>query len=128
MRCIEETGTSSRRERGSPGRASFAVKHIIKRFADDEGIDPGQMFLLNDPYVAAVHQSDVYIMALVHVDGRLVAWSATFVHVMDIGARSPGWLLARVRPRCARRGFAYAGIKLIERGSCARTSSTPSRI
>src|SRR5207245_11564013 len=70
--------------------ASFAVKRIIERFEDDAGILPGDMFMLNDPYVSAIHQSDVYIISPVHHGDRLVAWSATFVHVMDIGAMSPG--------------------------------------
>ena len=48
------------------------------------------MFLLNDPYVAAVHQSDLFMISPIHYQRRLVAWSATFVHVMDIGALSPG--------------------------------------
>jgi N-methylhydantoinase B len=70
--------------------ASFAVKRIIERFERDGGIDPDDMFMLNDPYVSAIHQSDVYIISPVHYEGELVAWSATFVHVMDIGAMSPG--------------------------------------
>src|SRR5437660_9229743 len=34
--------------------ASFAVKRIIERFEKDGGIDPGDMFMLNDPYVSAI--------------------------------------------------------------------------
>ena len=50
----------------------------------------GRRVLLNDPYVAAVHQSDLFMISPIHYQDRLVAWSATFVHVMDIGALSPG--------------------------------------
>jgi N-methylhydantoinase B len=99
--------------------ASFAVKHIIKRFADDEGIEPGDMFLLNDPYVAAIHQSDVYIISPVHYEGRLVAWSATFVHVADIGAMSPGGNSPGATEVC-QEGLRIPGIKLIERGKIRR--------
>lgn len=70
--------------------AGFAVKRIIERFENDGGIEPDDVFLLNDPYLAAIHQSDMYMISPIHYQGRLVAWSATFVHVMDIGARSPG--------------------------------------
>jgi N-methylhydantoinase B len=99
--------------------ASFAVKRIIERFQDDEGIDPGDMFLLNDPYTAAIHQSDVYIMSPVHYDDRLVAWSATFVHVMDIGAMSPGGFSPGAT-EVFHEGIRIAGIKLIERGKLRR--------
>jgi N-methylhydantoinase B len=99
--------------------ASFAVKHIIKRFADDEGIDPGDMFLLNDPYVAAIHQSDVYIISPVHFEDGLVAWSATFVHVADIGAMSPGGNSPGATEVC-QEGIRIPGIKLIERGKLRR--------
>ena len=70
--------------------AGFAVKGIIERFESDGGIYPDDIFLLNDPYLAAIHQSDVYMISPIHYLDKLVGWSATFVHVMDIGAMSPG--------------------------------------
>lgn len=99
--------------------AGFAVKHIIKRFQDDEGIAPGDMFLLNDPYVAAIHQSDVYLISPIHDGDRLVAWSATFVHVMDIGAMSPGGNSPGATEIC-HEGVRIPGIKLIEQGKLRR--------
>ena len=46
--------------------AGVAVKRIIERFEKDGGIHPGDIFLLNDPYVAAIHQSDVYVVSPIH--------------------------------------------------------------
>ncbi len=99
--------------------ASVAVKRIIERFADDDGIFPGDMFLLNDPYVAAIHQSDVYVISPIHVGDRLVAWSATFVHVMDIGAMSPGGNSPNATEIC-HEGVRIPGIKFVERGKLRR--------
>jgi N-methylhydantoinase B len=99
--------------------AGFAVKRIIQRFADDEGIAPGDMFLLNDPYVAAIHQSDVYLISPIHHGDLLVGWSATFVHVMDIGAMSPGGNSPGATEIC-HEGVRIPGIKLIERGKLRR--------
>jgi N-methylhydantoinase B len=96
--------------------AGTAVKAIIKRFANEEGIHPGDMFLLNDPYVAAIHQSDVYIVSPIHYQDHLVGWSATFVHVMDIGAMSPGGNSPGATEIC-HEGVRIAGIKLIDRGT-----------
>jgi N-methylhydantoinase B len=69
--------------------AGFAVKRILERFGKEE-IFPDDVFLLNDPYLAAIHNPDVYIVAPIHYQNALVGWSATFVHVSDVGAITPG--------------------------------------
>lgn len=95
--------------------AGFAVKRIIERFEDDGGIHPDDIFLLNDPYLAAIHQSDVYMISPIHFRERLVGWSATFVHVMDIGAMSPGGNSPGATEIC-HEGIRIPGIKLVDRG------------
>ena len=95
--------------------AGVAVKRIIERFEKDGGIYPDDVFLLNDPYVAAIHQSDVYVVAPIHFKGKLMGWSATFVHVMDIGALSPGGNSPEATEIC-HEGIRIPGIKLVERG------------
>jgi N-methylhydantoinase B len=93
--------------------AAEACKSIIRRF---EGrIREGDVFLLNDPYTAALHTSDIYLVAPIHFEGRLVAWSACFVHVYDIGAMNPGGF----SPQSAdiyTEGFSSPGIKIVDRG------------
>jgi N-methylhydantoinase B len=95
--------------------AGFAVKRIIERFEDHGGIHPDDIFLLNDPYLAAIHQSDVYMISPIHFRERLVGWSATFVHVMDIGAMSPGGNSPGATEIC-HEGIRIPGIKLVDRG------------
>ncbi|HEY7560211.1 MAG TPA: hydantoinase B/oxoprolinase family protein [Candidatus Binatia bacterium] len=95
--------------------AGFAVKRIIERFENNGGINPDDIFLLNDPYLAAIHQSDVYMISPIHFRGRLVGWSATFVHVMDIGAMSPGGNSPGATEIC-HEGIRIPGIKLVDRG------------
>ncbi len=98
--------------------AGFAVRRIIERFPGtdgEDGINADDVFLLNDPYVAAVHQSDVYLISPIHYEGKLVAWSATFVHVMDIGARSPGGNSPEAT-EVFHEGLRIPGLKLIDRG------------
>jgi N-methylhydantoinase B len=99
--------------------AGFAVKRIIERFEKDGGIDPDDIFLLNDPYQAAIHQSDVYMISPIHYRECLVGWSATFVHVMDIGAMSPGGNSPGATEIC-HEGVRIPGIKLVERGRLRR--------
>jgi N-methylhydantoinase B len=95
--------------------AGFAVKRIIERFENSGGINPEDIFLLNDPYLAAIHQSDVYMISPIHFRGKLMGWSATFVHVMDIGAMSPGGNSPGATEIC-HEGIRIPGIKLVDRG------------
>jgi len=98
--------------------AGFAVKQILKSFASDE-IYPDDIFLLNDPYLAAIHQSDIYVVAPIHYRGQLVGWSATFVHVNDIGALSPGGDSPDAT-EIFHEGIRIPGLKLVEKGKLRR--------
>ena len=93
--------------------AAEACKSIIRKF---EGrIGEGDLFLLNDPYTAALHTSDIYLVSPIHHGGNLVAWSACFVHVSDIGAINPGGFAPDAQDIFTE-GFSSPGIKLVERG------------
>ena len=93
--------------------ASEATKHIIEAFEGDIG--EGDMFLLNDPYTAALHPPDVYIIRPIFFEGELQAFSASFVHVADIGAVDPGGFSPNATT-IFHEGFQTPGIKLIEGG------------
>ena len=93
--------------------AAEACKAIIRRF---EGrINAGDVFLTNCPYTAALHTSDVYLVSPIHYEGELVAWSACFVHVYDIGAMVPGGFSPDSRDIFTE-GFSSPGLKLVDRG------------
>lgn len=93
--------------------AAEACKAIIRRF---EGrIREGDVFLLNDPYTAALHTSDIYLVAPIHFDGELIAWSACFVHVYDIGAMNPGGFSPQSSDIYTE-GFSSPGIKIVDQG------------
>jgi N-methylhydantoinase B len=98
--------------------AGFAVKRIRERFSADE-IYPDDIFLLNDPYLAAIHNSDVYVIAPIHFRNELVGWSATFVHVSDVGAMTPGGDSPDAT-EVFQEGIRFPGIKLVERGRLRR--------
>jgi N-methylhydantoinase B len=95
--------------------AGFAVKRILENFGRDE-IFPDDIFLLNDPYLAAIHNPDVYIISPIHYQNQLVAWSATFVHVSDVGAITPGGDSPDAT-EIFQEGFRIPGVKLVERGT-----------
>ncbi|MEF8883975.1 MAG: hydantoinase B/oxoprolinase family protein [Haloarculaceae archaeon] len=93
--------------------ASEATKHIVERYGDD--IEEGDMFMLNDSYTAALHPPDVYIITPVFYEGELRAFSASFVHVADIGAVDPGGFSPN-STSVFHEGFQTPGIKLVEGG------------
>ena len=93
--------------------ASEATKHIIEEFEGD--IQEGDMFILNDPYTAALHPPDVYIICPIFYEGELQAFSASFVHVADIGAVDPGGFSPNATT-IFHEGFQTPGMKLIEGG------------
>jgi N-methylhydantoinase B len=94
----------------------FTVKAIIERFSKYDGVNEGDVFFLNDPYVSAIHQSDVYVISPIHFEEKLIGWSASFVHVMDIGALSPGGNSPDAKDVC-QEGIRVPGIKLVDRGN-----------
>ena len=94
--------------------AAEACKSIIRRFQGD--INEGDLFLLNDPFTAALHTSDIYLVSPIHHEGKLIAWSACFVHVYDIGAMNPGGF-APDAVDVFSEGFSSPGLKLIDKGN-----------
>jgi N-methylhydantoinase B len=56
------------------------------------GLDwaPGDMVMLNDPYLGGTHLPDVTVVAPLFAEGSLVAFVANRAHHADIGGESPG--------------------------------------
>jgi N-methylhydantoinase B len=94
--------------------AAEACKSIIRRFEGD--VNEGDLFLLNDPFTAALHTSDIYLVSPIHYKGELIAWSACFVHVYDIGAMNPGGFAPDAQDVFSE-GFSSPGLKLVDRGN-----------
>ena len=66
-----------------------AMQHVIRQY---EGrIEPGDVFIGNDPYVASgQHLPDIYIILPIFIDGALEGWSTTVAHHVDVGGIIPG--------------------------------------
>lgn len=94
--------------------ASESVKHIIEKF-DEEYINPGDMFMQNDPYTAAMHAPDMYLIAPIFHEGELRGWSSSFVHLPDNGAIDIGGFSHRATEK-VHDGFQTDGLKLVDGG------------
>lgn len=97
--------------------AGHAVRAIISKFEDD--IHDGDAFVINDPYTASFHQSDVYVLSPIFYEGAIAFWAGSFVHVMDIGAMSPGGFSPNARS-VYEEGLRLPGIRLVSSGRLAR--------
>lgn len=71
---------------------SLAYKYIIEAIHQKyEGdVRPGDLFLDNDPYSEASHLPDVYLAKPVFLEEKLVAWTVSGGHMIDVGGRVAG--------------------------------------
>jgi len=75
------------------GGGGLAVRAILAAFWDD--VHDGDVFVLNDPYVAGGnHLPDVLIARPVFLDERLIAFCCNRAHQSDIGGGAPGSFFA----------------------------------
>lgn len=70
------------------GTLHFTCKSVINRFKGD--INPGDVFITNDPYNGGTHFCDVRIVRPVFVDDELIAFTQSNGHWADIGGSTPG--------------------------------------
>ncbi|MEM7406424.1 MAG: hydantoinase B/oxoprolinase family protein [Pseudomonadota bacterium] len=77
----------------------FAVPYsaavVAETFAGD--INPGDIFLHNDPYTGGTHLNDVLMLDPIFLNGRHVMFTATRCHWGDVGGMTPGSLSGRVK-------------------------------
>lgn len=66
------------------------IESVVKTRTKAPGINTGDMFICNDPYLGATHQPDVATVAPVHFDGEVHAWVGASGHWLDIGGPEPG--------------------------------------
>ena len=68
----------------------FTVQQLIKIAEAQGGFKPGDIWVVNDPYVSGTHLNDVVLVSPYFVDGELFALFANTGHWMDLGGSAPG--------------------------------------
>jgi N-methylhydantoinase B/oxoprolinase/acetone carboxylase alpha subunit/acetone carboxylase gamma subunit len=72
---------------------SEAIKFMVRNgWEENPEIRPGDIFANNQPTLGNVHNADVqtFVPIFDPDGGELVAWAGGVIHVMDIGATTPG--------------------------------------
>ena len=70
--------------------APLGIRYILEHYSDAPGIDEGDVYCCNDPWIAACHQMDVLFAAPVFFEGKLFGWVANAGHQYDLGGIVPG--------------------------------------
>jgi len=98
------------------GQFGSFIGGFLKAYAGE--IEEGDIILLNDPYScegAISHLNDQLVILPIYRHGRLVAWSAMFGHMTDVGGKVPGSLPTDAGS-IFEEGFRILPVKLYRRG------------
>ena len=73
------------------GMIDSLVKDVLAKFSPDNDIQPGDMFISNDPYQGGgTHLSDVALVKPVFYRNQLVGFTVNKAHWVDVGGKVPG--------------------------------------
>ena len=70
------------------GTLHFQCKAVMEEFGDD--INPGDVFLINDPYRGGTHFNDVSFIRPIFADDEIIGFAQNKGHWADIGGVVPG--------------------------------------
>jgi N-methylhydantoinase B len=97
------------------------VKRVLEKFNKPDDIEPGDIFLTNDPYNGGVtHLNDAVLVMPVFAEGEIVAWTANIAHWNDVGGMVPGSMSTNAT-EIFQEGMILAGIKLFSQGKPIRS-------
>jgi N-methylhydantoinase B len=98
-----------------------AVKRVIEKYDQPNDIEPGDIFITNDPYTGGVtHLNDVILTMPVFHNGEIVAWTANIAHWNDVGGMVPGSMSTNAT-EIFQEGIILSAIKLFSRGQPIRS-------
>ncbi len=93
-----------------------SVKVILHKFDVESQIEPGDVFVTNDPYYGGVtHLNDIVVMMPVYSGDRLIAWCANIAHNSDVGGMAPGSLTGEATS-IFQEGLRLPAVKIITKG------------
>src|SRR6266480_4085397 len=106
---------------GHLGSMPTAIAAVNAAFAGQ--VDPGDVFILNDPFQGGMHLPDVFIFKPIfqpREDQKPIAWACAVCHQTDVGGRVPG-SNASDSTEIYQEGLRIPPLKFYERGVCNQT-------
>jgi len=106
--------------RGLPvfvGTMQFSTRHLIARIAAGETAppEPGDIYIVNDPYLGGTHLMDVRFAMPFWREGRIFCWLSNTGHWPDTGGMVPGGFSASAIS-AEQEGLRLPPVKLFKRG------------
>jgi N-methylhydantoinase B len=103
------------------GVMQFSTRTIIARIASGETAapEPGDIYIVNDPYLGGTHLMDVRFAMPVWRDGRIYCWLSNTGHWPDTGGAVPGGFSASAIS-AEQEGLRLPPVKLFKRGQMDR--------
>jgi N-methylhydantoinase B len=95
------------------------AKYVLKEYRENPGINPGDMFFTNHPYIGTPHQTCGVMVAPVFAGERIVAWSGAGIHFGDVGGTTPGQVSIGARSIWDE-AIPLPPVKIVERGVMRR--------
>lgn len=106
--------------RGLPvfvGTMQFSTRHIVERIASGVTLppEPGDIYIVNDPYLGGTHLMDVRFAMPFYRDGAIFCWLSNTGHWPDTGGAVPGGFSASAIS-AEQEGLRLPPVKLFKRG------------
>jgi N-methylhydantoinase B len=95
------------------GLLEFSVTAILERYAGE--IEPGDVFIMNDPFTGGTHFNDVGVARPVFDDSGVAGFVAVCGHWPDVGGQEPGSFVANAREHF-QEGLRLPPMKLYQAG------------
>lgn len=73
------------------------IGHVFRecaRLYPNETLQPGDFFIINDPYSGGQHLQDVFLFHPIFYDGQVIGFSASVAHHLDVSGGDPGLNIA----------------------------------
>jgi N-methylhydantoinase B len=96
------------------GTMQFSTRAVI-RHPNSRDVSPGDVFIVNDPYLGGTHLMDVRFVKPFFYRGRLWSWLANTGHWPDIGGMVPGGFSANAT-EVEQEGLRLPPVKLYKKG------------
>jgi N-methylhydantoinase B len=102
------------------GTMQFSTRAVIDRVRENGwAVEPGDVFIVNDPYLGGTHLMDVKFVKPFFYRGRLWCWLANTGHWPDTGGMVPGGFSANAT-EVEQEGLRLPPVKLYKRGALDR--------
>src|SRR5579862_489701 len=95
------------------GSVHFALGYVIRKYEPD--IQPGDVFILNDPFGGGIHLPDIFLFKPIFYKNARIGFAAVVTHHVDVGGRVPG-SSACDNTDVFQEGLRIPALKLYDRG------------